>query len=131
MDGESGVSDYSPGAGTSGREETPNALDLSAAVEEACGSPPVYSPEFILITEDGELLQGAEAARKLRERGPNPILNAVADRLADGGVRIAYERIATAERFGEPWPAPAASVCDLDSELRVIERRDYGGFIRH
>lgn len=55
---------------------------------------------------------------------------AVMGELPEGGYRLIYERIASVTRFGESWPSPAASVVCLDSELVVIERRDYGGFVR-
>ncbi len=108
--------------------DLPDAMALAKEVEEACGRPPRYRGDFELVTEAGDRLVGQEATKKLEERGPNPILNSAVSR-AEGGFRLVYERIASGRRFGESWPAPAASVVELDSELRVLCRRDYGGFI--
>ncbi len=110
--------------------ELPDARELAALVEEACGGSPTYHPDFELVTEENERLRSDAAAERLRKRGPNPVVNAVLQAREEGGYRLVYERIASASRFDEPWPAPAASVVELDSEMRVVERRDYGGFIR-
>jgi hypothetical protein len=111
-------------------DQTLDALQLSSEIESALGEPPRYSDSFRLITEHGEVLSDEAAVQRLRDRGPNPVLSAVVTNLSDGNYRLIYERIASAVRFEEPWPAPAATVVDLDSDLRVVERRDYGGFIR-
>ena len=104
--------------------------DLAIRVEKALGKPPLYAPDFTLVTEENEILRGRDATSRLEERGVEPVINAALGSRSGGGFLLVYERISSAIRFDEPWPAPAASVIELDSDLRVIERRDYGGFIR-
>ncbi len=117
--------------GTSPREAEaglPDARLLAEEVEQACGHSPRYRVDFELVTELGESLVGEKARSRLEERGPNPVVNCVLGP-TEGGYRLIYERIASGMRYGEPWPLPAASVVELDPELRVVCRRDYGGFI--
>lgn len=101
------------------------AQSLAEQIEAGCGSGGVYRPGFLLVTADGRRLSGREAAAELATRGARPVL-----RSARSGLALAYEWIGEGERWDESWPAPGATMCVLDDEGRVAERRDFGGFLR-
>lgn len=105
---------------------------LAAMIEERRGDRSLYAPGFVYIDEAGSLHEPDEAFAVLGSRQPQPVVNACVQTRQDGRLVLVYERIAPGKRWGEPWPAPAASVCILevsDEGVEILERRDYGGFI--
>lgn len=105
---------------------------LAAMVEERLGDRSLYAPSFVYVDETGRLHELEEALAVFVSRQSHPVVNACVETRPDGRLVLVYERIAPGVRWGEPWPAPAASVCILtvgDEGIEILERRDYGGFI--
>jgi hypothetical protein len=122
-----------------------NPAALAEMLEASKGDLNVYDEGFVYVDSRGRVFRYAEAVEALSSAPQDPVVNAALQRLSEDEVSVVYERIAQGERWGEPWPAPAATLCRLrlrtqsleaaessgqTAAFKVMLRKDYGGFIR-